>query len=671
MRHGIDFFRDEIRNGFYIPTAVKQSWAAELDVLAEIDRICKKHDIRYFADWGSFLGAVRHGGFVPWDDDLDICMLRDDYVKFREVCDAELPDNYCIHDYERHDNHWLFLARVVNNHHICFDENYLKDNYNFPWLSGVDIFIKDYLYRNLDQEKKRCDEVMHILAEAESIINKLSSGKYVGEEAESARQKAIALYKKAEERMSEVPPEESDQVCQLFPWGLKGVPGEDKEFYQEVTYLPFEDALISVPSQYNKVLARRYGDYNVVHKGVAGHDYPSFEGQRKIFEKETGTALPRFTFDKGMLDRPSQATGREVLFLPIGPREWKSLEAAFVKECANPDTDVYVVPLPLMQRDIYGQISASDEEILEAEHFEDYVNIINELETAGVNTDHVCLTGFTDYDFQEHKPERIYIQSPYDAHNPVLTVPPYYYADNLRLFTRELIYIPLGPVGEFSEKDIPDMLGMNFYVTMPGVIYADKVIVQSENIRKHYVDKLVEFCKGTDRDYWESKIVVGDLAANNYAIHGESTDDIASDDMNRSVMESNSNYIKKILYGISSYEYYEHKENFAEVINSRIAIFTENKEKVQATIYLYPSYDAKFADVNNAFYSADYNEFCKTVTNLASESGIEIVTGADSSYSAISALTRDFDAYYGSSLPIVQEFVMQKKPVMIADYSIA
>lgn len=91
MGHSIDFFKDEIRNGFYIPTAIKQAWAADLDVLAENDRICKKHDIKYFADWGTFLGAVRHGGYVPWDDDLDICMLRDDYIKFRSVADEELP----------------------------------------------------------------------------------------------------------------------------------------------------------------------------------------------------------------------------------------------------------------------------------------------------------------------------------------------------------------------------------------------------------------------------------------------------------------------------------------------------------------------------------------------------------------------------------------------------
>ena len=52
------------------------------------------------------------GGFVPWDDDLDICMLREDYIRFREVADAELPGEYVIHDYGRQEDHWLMLARV-------------------------------------------------------------------------------------------------------------------------------------------------------------------------------------------------------------------------------------------------------------------------------------------------------------------------------------------------------------------------------------------------------------------------------------------------------------------------------------------------------------------------------------------------------------------------------
>lgn len=64
----------------------------ELEMLSEIDAICKRHDIKYFLAGGSLLGAVRHGGFIPWDDDLDIGMLREDFEKFHKVVQAELPD---------------------------------------------------------------------------------------------------------------------------------------------------------------------------------------------------------------------------------------------------------------------------------------------------------------------------------------------------------------------------------------------------------------------------------------------------------------------------------------------------------------------------------------------------------------------------------------------------
>ena len=93
----MDFFRDEVRNGFFIPTAVKQAWAAQLQVLDVIETICRKHDITYFADWGTILGTVRHGGYVPWDDDMDICMKREDYTRFKEAAKTELPKDFrCI-----------------------------------------------------------------------------------------------------------------------------------------------------------------------------------------------------------------------------------------------------------------------------------------------------------------------------------------------------------------------------------------------------------------------------------------------------------------------------------------------------------------------------------------------------------------------------------------------
>ena len=166
----MDFFRDEVRNGFFIPTAVKQAWAAQLQVLDVIETICRKHDITYFADWGTMLGTVRHGGYVPWDDDMDICMKRADYTRFKEAAKTELPKNFRIHDYEHQEDHWLFLSRVANSVHINFEPEHMKQFHNFPYIAGIDIFVLDYLYKDEQQEKQRCEEVKHIIAVADSII---------------------------------------------------------------------------------------------------------------------------------------------------------------------------------------------------------------------------------------------------------------------------------------------------------------------------------------------------------------------------------------------------------------------------------------------------------------------------------------------------------------------
>ncbi len=626
MRHGVDFFRDEIKNGFYVPTAVKQSWAAALDVLSVINDICKKHGITYYADWGSFLGALRHGGYVPWDDDLDICMKRDDYEKFRSVADAELPENYCIHDYERQQNHWLFLARVVNNRHISFDEKYLKENYNFPWLSGVDIFLKDYLYKDKDKEKKRCDAIMHLLAKAEPIL-------------ETDREKAIALYHEAEKLMSEVPKSEEDEIGQIFQWILKGGNGEEKESYEKVELLPFEDTYIPVPYKYNKVLRRRYRDYNVIRKGVAGHDYPAFEGQRKAFEEESGVKIPHFEFNIRMLERPKvevlkEKTSRReaVLFLPVGPREWESMEPTFMREAAGDDTEVYVIPLPLMPKDYFGNVDLTDEEIIEAVELSKYPDYVQE-----------AAFDFLQVDLESAYFDRIYFQNPYDEWNPVLTIPPYYYSESLRFCTGELIYIPLGPVGEFSDNDIPDIEGMNFYVTMPGAVYADRILVQSENIRKHYIDKLFGFAAGSDRSYWENKIVVDDALYNkDGSFEKERT--------------------KRILFGVSSYEFYENEEGFESALRSRMEIFKENKECVRADILIYPELASESRNL-----SEKYRRFNEIVVKMADEFEIGIKRGAELN---LPDTLNTYEAYYGSSMPLVHRFVACKKPVMLADYSI-
>ncbi len=130
---------DSIHDGY--SGKLKALREIEKSMLREIDRICRSHDIKYFICYGTMLGAVRHGGFIPWDDDIDVAMLRSEFEKFREIAPKELNERFSYESHVNGNGYHYFFDRLTAKD-TYFASKY-SDGYEMPKGISVDIFVVD------------------------------------------------------------------------------------------------------------------------------------------------------------------------------------------------------------------------------------------------------------------------------------------------------------------------------------------------------------------------------------------------------------------------------------------------------------------------------------------------------------------------------------------------
>lgn len=136
-------------------TPLRQSQLVMLEMLKVVDEICKKHRLEYWLDAGTLLGAVRHNGFIPWDDDLDICMPRKDYEKFMEIAPKELPDGLFFQTKKTdkslrwkwikiRDNYSTFIQKTEEGRNIKYHQGIFIDVFPYDLIKD-DFSVSKYI----------------------------------------------------------------------------------------------------------------------------------------------------------------------------------------------------------------------------------------------------------------------------------------------------------------------------------------------------------------------------------------------------------------------------------------------------------------------------------------------------------------------------------------------
>lgn len=300
------YFEDEIKAGFFVSAKMKSYWAMQIEILGEIDRICRKYHIQYFAEWGTLLGTVRHRGYIPWDDDMDIAMKRMDYEKFRKVLPTELPKGYAVLDYEEEKDYWDVMTRVLNAEFVDCSPEFLDKYHNCPFAGGVDIFPLDYASRNPEEEqvqKELIDLVKTVadtngagLMNAEELEEWLvhieqASGQKIDRQGNIKNQ----LYKIICALYALFGEEEADNIAAMPQRMENGGHLYPKECYADSILMPFENIMIPVPVGYDCILKLKYGDYmKSVRKG-GSHDYPLYDKQERYLS-ENGVSFPKYEY---------------------------------------------------------------------------------------------------------------------------------------------------------------------------------------------------------------------------------------------------------------------------------------------------------------------------------------------------------------------------------------
>ncbi|MCR5425859.1 MAG: hypothetical protein K6E81_03410 [Lachnospiraceae bacterium] len=327
----------------------------------------------------------------------------------------------------------------------------------------------------------------------------------------------------------------------------------------------------------------------------------------------------------------------EVVFLPYNASMWDALDTVWRKADADPDCDAYVIPIPYFDKNPDGSVREGH---YEGDRFPKDVPV----------------TDYRTYDLAARHPDKIYIHNAYDQYNHVTTVHPDYYSPKLKECTEELVYIPYYVLND-PDPDNPDVIErLCDMIVLPGVVNADRIIVQSEAMKQVYVKALAKYVPGTTEAYWEAKVSgAGSPKMERVQLLRREDLEIPAD-WQRIIERPDGSQKKVMFYNTSVVAFLNHNEKMIEKMRRAFAIFYENREEIALLWRPHPLMESTLTAMRPELWEA-----YRAVRDEYRAAGWGIY---DDSADLDRAIVLS-DAYYGDPSSVVWLFQKVGKPVMI------
>ncbi len=336
---------------------------------------------------------------------------------------------------------------------------------------------------------------------------------------------------------------------------------------------------------------------------------------------------------------------KEVVFLPYKASMWDSLESVWKAADADVNTDAYVIPIPYFDKNPDGSFRE--------EHYE-----------GDLYPKNVPITRYDEYNLEERRPDVIYIHNPYDECNHVTSVHPYFYSKNLRNYTDQLVYIPYFVLNEIEPDNQAAIDGMKHFCFTPGTIYADQVIVQSENMRQIYINEYIKAAKEmglggehVDRKFLEKKFLGTGSPKFDKVLNTNKEDLEMSAEWLKIIEKPDGSWKKIVFYNISVSALLHDEDKLLRKMESVFEIFNENKAEVVLLWRPHPLIQSTIGSMRPQLWEA-----YKKIRDQYIEEGWGIY---DDSADVDRAIIMS-DAYYGvASSSVVQLYQKTGKPLML------